>query len=712
MAQQRDLLLRVGPTLAEYLDPSVADLVRDLVDRIRVRPFRLAVIGQTKAGKSTFVNGLARRPGLLPTDVNPWTSAVTHLHFGHPSGVMDEARFQFYTAEEWAHLSSGGQLRIVQERLVPDLDLDAFRLQMAEVRRRSVLRLGAEFDRLLGGTHHHAGPTPDLIARYVAAFDGDTTADGQPVYSDLTRSAEIFLPADPFPLPLTLVDTPGTNDPFLVRDEVTLRSLDDVDAAIVVLSARQALSTADLALVRAMRGLRKDRILIVINRCDELDDPAAHGRIVAGHVARLIEREYGQEVPVLTASALWANVALTPDAPFVADVLNNRTFAHLTASGLATRDDIATWQPPRTPEARQKLAGALNQISGFPAIIEALNGLVTDSGLGRLLRQSVATMASISHQQEVLARQDLQSLEATLKGTHSELLTGGFELERLQTAIERLDAAMVTLERIATERTGEIEAAQRLGLDRLRDRLFQVVADYIERERAQIIFTLDQQTGQKPVRYDVGKLRKELEQAFLTEYRGLYQHIVNIQLAASAHFRRIVNDELPSTNLDVHVNVISNSFPYPSLSALARVSAFDVEPKLWTKWRRSKRTLKEAVEAFEQILRSEFQAIASELARMAEQEIMGSASSLQRRLGLTIMDAVKSARQRRTELLANLEILRSRRQPLLQEHLLEETLNKLTAARARLQALDSLAKLLRGALPEGDLDGPSRMSVG
>src|SRR5262245_43845039 len=43
---------------------------------------RIAVVGQVKSGKSSFINALVRRPSLLPTDVNPWTTAITQLHFG------------------------------------------------------------------------------------------------------------------------------------------------------------------------------------------------------------------------------------------------------------------------------------------------------------------------------------------------------------------------------------------------------------------------------------------------------------------------------------------------------------------------------------------------------------------------------------------------------------------------------------------------------
>jgi septum formation topological specificity factor MinE len=710
VARKRDLLLQVGPLLADLLDPSVGRLVQDLLDRIRKRPFRLAVIGQMKAGKTTFVNALAGRPDLLPTDVNPWTAVATSLQFGHPSGATDGAVFRFFSAEEWAGLAEGGGLRVLQQQLLADLDADSFRRQFCLLADRARQRLGDDFTDYLDRAHYFETVTPGLVARYVAEHDDAAGVDGEPIYSDLTRSAEIFLPPHPIGVPLTVVDSPGTNDPFLVRDEITLRSLDEMDAAVVVLSARQAYSTADLALIRTMRGLRKDRLIVVINRCDELEDPKRHGEVVAEHVARLLEREFGEAVPVLTCSAAWANAAERA-ARGATLPIDDGLGRHLVATGLATREEVAAWQASPAMAGAGGAIEAVLAASGMPTIIDAVAHLVGESGLGHLLGQTLATLVTVAEQQEALARRDLQLLETQLKTAHSEVLAGGFEAERLEGSIQRLDGAMAKLERIAAERTAEIEATQRHGLERLRERLHEAVHRYIESERAAITFALDQQTTTKPARYDVSRLRKELEQVFLSEYRALYRHIVNIQMSASQHFRRLVNDELPSTNLDVHVNVISNSFAFPNLAALGRVSAFDVDPKLWARWRRSKKTLREAVEAFERILRTEFETVAADLARVAENEIMGSTSSLQRRLNLTIMDALHSARQRRATLLEGLADVQARQQPRMQESLLEDQLAHLAAARERLQQVDGLTRTLRAAATPEAMMPPLGASV-
>src|SRR5258707_3889665 len=81
-----------GP--AQMLAQDGQQVLADLVCRI-------AVIGQVKAGKSSFVNALLGLTGRLPADVNPWTTAVTQLHFNFtngPEGVT--AAFKFFDHDE------------------------------------------------------------------------------------------------------------------------------------------------------------------------------------------------------------------------------------------------------------------------------------------------------------------------------------------------------------------------------------------------------------------------------------------------------------------------------------------------------------------------------------------------------------------------------------------------------------------------------------
>jgi predicted GTPase len=51
---------------------------------------------------------------------------------------------------------------------------------------------------------------------------------------------------------------------------ITRRTLARADIYIVMLTARRALSSAGVALLRILRGLQNDRIAVFVNRIDEL----------------------------------------------------------------------------------------------------------------------------------------------------------------------------------------------------------------------------------------------------------------------------------------------------------------------------------------------------------------------------------------------------------------------------------------------------------
>ena len=59
-----------------------------------------------------------------------------------------------------------------------------------------------------------------------------------------------------------------------MRDEITRRSLENPDVYVFVISALQPLSAADIYMLRLLNGLHKDRIVVFINRADQLPTPA------------------------------------------------------------------------------------------------------------------------------------------------------------------------------------------------------------------------------------------------------------------------------------------------------------------------------------------------------------------------------------------------------------------------------------------------------
>ena len=60
----------------------------------------------------------------------------------------------------------------------------------------------------------------------------------------------------------------------MMREQITIRAIRDSRICVVVLSAHQALSSVDMALIRLISNIKSREVVIFVNRIDELSDPA------------------------------------------------------------------------------------------------------------------------------------------------------------------------------------------------------------------------------------------------------------------------------------------------------------------------------------------------------------------------------------------------------------------------------------------------------
>ncbi|WP_299799819.1 dynamin family protein [uncultured Ruegeria sp.] len=400
------------------------DETRQFISRIvgdltNLKP-SIAFVGQIKAGKSRLINGFTGQAEYLPSDVNPWTTVITDMHFGHPSGRTEGAEFHFFDNHQWQSLIvEGEELR----NMFPD-DEDSYKREMIEeqveaMQVRARRRLGDSYEQLLGQHHDLEHLTSDDLARYVCAGD-DPTEDSvldpgsdRGLYSDITRKAEVYFDVGHFPFPLTVTDTPGVNDPLLIREEISRQYLKESDFFVVVLSAHQALSRADLKLFRLMQALELGQIVVFINRVDELGDGAEDATKVRADVLEGLEKALGNaDIDVLMGSAQWAHFALTGDET---GINHDQVLAWLRAHPEQMKqyldgvEEIKQGPGPISREAVLRFAAMI--ASGLPDLRRHVTQALTDGPRDEQLRMAWQHLNSFARGELERSQAHLRALE-------------------------------------------------------------------------------------------------------------------------------------------------------------------------------------------------------------------------------------------------------------------------------------------------------------
>ncbi len=209
--------------------------------------------------------------------------------------------------------------------------------------------------------------TPELLSDYVSAGDdkahsaptaraGSTPTSPAPPISISTRARS--------PIPITLIDTPGTNDPFLVRDEITRRSLENPDVYVFVISALQPLSAADIYMLRLLNGLHKDRIVVFINRADQLPNPGTDAALIKAAVEKRLRLEFpALDIPVVCGSAWLGSLRLQSDRGDFHASLKPAQLKVLRQAGLPASIDATSRQLSNVD--RSRVAAAMHMGSGM-----------------------------------------------------------------------------------------------------------------------------------------------------------------------------------------------------------------------------------------------------------------------------------------------------------------------------------------------------------
>ncbi|CAM9926384.1 unnamed protein product, partial [Chrysoparadoxa australica] len=459
--------------LAGCGEESIAHQARELRRQLRGFEPSVTLIGQVKAGKTTLVNALTGWPDLLPADVNPWTSVVTSLHMQPQMRRQDRrSAFRFFTNDEWDNLiRQGGRVGEIAARAGAEDELEKVRAQLDEMREKSKARLGRKFQMLLGQTHNYETFDKELIQRYVCLGDDFwEEADGSPDqgrFADITKSADLWFAGPDLPLPLCLRDTPGVNDTFMIREQITINALRGSRLCVVVLSAQQALSSVDLGLIRLISNVKAREVIIFVNRIDELADPVqAVPQIRASIVETLRKFDGPQEAEILFGSGFWAHHA-------VAD-----SFAEL---GADSAKALVSW-------AETHVTGALAQLtpreiiwhlSGLRALGDAISDRI-DKGPGARLEESLGV--ALGNLRTGLAARTQQDTSANAGPRHLQITPQDL-VQQFDQIEDRAHAALESgLDKVHRSFAGRTDNARRAFLGRATGSLIKHLEQFGEDE--------------------------------------------------------------------------------------------------------------------------------------------------------------------------------------------------------------------------------------
>jgi signal recognition particle receptor subunit beta len=585
---------------------------------------RIAVIGQVKAGKSSFVNALVGRPGLLPSDVNPWTTVVTNLHFNcanAPEGVA--GAFKFFDRDEWTAIAEGGgRIRELTERLVPGFTPAALSRHLEAMRQRAEKRLGPEFDKLLGTTHTFPTLDGNVLEKYVCAGSTGDPVSGPGQYSDITKTADLYFKSDDFGFPTILIDTPGTNDPFLVRDEITRRSLDGADFHIVVLTARQPLSTADVTLFRILRGLQKERIVVFVNRIDQLTTLPQDARMVADLVHDGLRAEFPDiEIPIVVGSALWANASLSLASTDVSSILSP---AFVTYAQHVTGRDVgaAANGSPQIPPG--ELADVLMACSGVPALRDRLNQAILNSHASRAIAHISAHFCELARVGEMSTQGEIVRLDQLVRMTTNSPETKADEAKKLEQNAGRVQQLSAELEQTIAGLDRQLNALLDAECDVLSRRLHEAIESFSRQECFRLGEHISHAKAVRSWRCDSAALRRVIEAEYLKHLRETERLMIDPEYNVFQRLRQSVAPVLPDAFQGMDVTLPPAPAASLSLSILGKAVVFDLDHPWWMAWWRGALSKEDRLKELEQLISQEFTPIVDDLvsaarSRLAEQ---------------------------------------------------------------------------------------------
>lgn len=215
------------------------------------RKLNIGIIGRVKAGKSSFLNTfLFDGQDVLPKAVTPKTATLTKIEYSSENSI----EIEYYTAAEW---------RALEENSKVDSQLGEYKVAK-EIVEMVKLRNLNPYDYISKGTESITFESYDSLMSELNQYVGE---NGK--YTPLVKSAVLYVDKEELK-EISIVDTPGLNDPIASRTDKTKQFIELCDVVFFLSKATGFLDTGDVDLLTAQlphKGVKK--LVLVCSRFDD-----------------------------------------------------------------------------------------------------------------------------------------------------------------------------------------------------------------------------------------------------------------------------------------------------------------------------------------------------------------------------------------------------------------------------------------------------------
>lgn len=270
----KENILFLKTLLDEFLSinesQNLTNRVENLKQKLNLTTFSIGITGVMNAGKSTMLNALLQKE-ILGTSVVPETANLTIIkHSQKP-----HARVNFWNKNEWQQIEKSA-------KFIPQID--DFIKQTKEY-----------FKDNLDDYITENGKNIDVKTNQLNLY---TSAKQSNLKCNLVKSVELFEDLEFVKNGVSIVDTPGLDDPVVQREEITKQYLSNCDVLIHLMNVKQSATEKDVEfIIDSLVYGHISRLLVVITRIDTVsqDDLKEVIEYTKTSIKRRLEKENKEE---------------------------------------------------------------------------------------------------------------------------------------------------------------------------------------------------------------------------------------------------------------------------------------------------------------------------------------------------------------------------------------------------------------------------------